>query len=1352
MNSSTDSTQPLIDHDSLPSHVIGIGASAGGLEALERFFRAMPVDSGFAFVVIQHLSPDFKSLMNELLERFTSMAAIPVIDSIEVRANTIFLLPPRKDIVIEGNRLITREREKDGVLSLPINTFFRSLAAAWSDRAVAVVLSGTGSDGSNGLLDVRDAGGLVLVQTPESARFDGMPQSAINTGCVDAILTPEDMPSALLAFASNPSFRNFSPYGADEDSTVTGLPAILGLLKKNYNIDSSNYKPATIMRRIERRVAMDLNGEDIDSYSRRLINDASELNQLYKDLLIGVTRFFRDAEAFTILRNTVVPQMLSDIPPEEEVRIWICGCSTGEEAYSIAILFLEAFKHLNRSPQLKILATDLHQESLQTAAEGIYAQDRFADMPTELRDAYFERVGDSLFKVLPHLRKALIFSSHNLLKDPPFTKLHMVSCRNLLIYLQPRAQTRAIATFHYALKLSGVLFLGASETLGDLSDEMDTIDRQWKIFRKVRESNLVMNMRNQVATVDTKFFKPPTSAVAQLPRVYDCLLDKFIPNGILVNELREIVHIFGAAARYIQASSGRFSGDILAMMPHPLSLALSTAFRSAAKSHLPVVLKGIHFDESDQQESRLVLTVDPIHEKTSNALFFMVRIEPEAVVTVESLVSPALNFDPNSESALQVKELELELQKTRESLQSTVEELETTNEELQASNEELLASNEELQSTNEELHSVNEELYSVNAEHELKIEELNQLSSNLRNLMQSTDTATIFVDSDYRIRLYTPRALEIFNLMPQDIGRSLKHFQPNIDDPHLFDDLARVLERGSEVERHLKCGDLQSYLRRCMGFRDIAGKQAGVVVNYVDTSSITQITQALEESEAQLKLILQTVPNAVFVVARSGEIVIANDFAQGLFGYAGNEMLGMSVNALLPPELRAAHEKLMQHYFEAPSVMRMAEGKLLSAVRKNGTTLKVEVALAPIRMNKNLFVVAVVTDVTERKEFEENTQAALVEARKLAETQSRFLANMSHEIRTPLNAILGFAEIAERSLDVPEKARDALQKISTSGKHLLAVVNDILDFSKLDAGRMKVELVPVSLYELLHECVDLYRETAEKNGLLLSIKIDETLPASCLIDPLRLKQVLINLLGNAVKFTESGKVVLQAGMLKNELKFQITDTGIGMTQEQLITLFKPFSQADLSATRKYGGTGLGLVISNKLVQLMGGSISVSSRYREGSCFTVSLPYRPAKTVVVQPEVDSAEEFDFDGVHILLVEDVEFNRMLVEEILIAVGIRVTTAENGLEAVDAVEKAGPNGFDLVLMDIQMPQMDGYEATRRILKIAPDLPIVGLTANVFAEDRQSCLEAGMIDHLPKPINRAKLLSSIGRYLNKG
>ena len=1226
-----------------PTHVVGIGASAGGLEALERLFRAMPVDTGMAFVVIQHLSPDFKSLMDELMERFTRMPAIPVHETQAVRPNTIYLLPPAKDIVIQGDRLITRDRAKDGSLALPINTFFRSLAVAWGENSAAIVLSGTGSDGSSGLIDIHDAGGLVLVESPESARFDGMPQSAINTRCVDAVLMPEDIPETLTEFAADPEALRAMLRLRHDEGPLSGMPAILDLLHKAYNIDFASYKPTTITRRIARRLSLDLSGTNVEDYARRLATDPNELNLLYKDLLIGVTRFFRDPEAFDLVRDQVIPGILDQIPTGQEVRVWICGCSTGEEAYSLAILFLEAFASQGRVPLIKVLATDLHEQSVQVASEGVYREEALTEVPERLRAAYFEPQGEGRWKVLPHLRQSLVFSVHNLLKDPPFTKIDLVSCRNLLIYLLPNAQAKAIANFHYALRLNGVLLLGASESLGSLTDEFETLDRQWKLYRKHRESRALAGLR---APMDQAPYPSPrgmTSTGVLLNRLYDALLDRFIPAGFLVNDQHQILHVFGDAARFLTPRRGRFSGDLLSLLAsNPLSLALTSALRNCAKQEKPVTLQSVIVKVGEGREERLEVRVEPLGDRAAGGPCYVVLLKEER--PPEQVTEPTHvphDFSVGAEVAEYIRELELELQRARESVQTTVEELETSNEELQATNEELLAANEELQSTNEELHSVNEELYSVNAEHELKIEELNKATSDLRNLMQSTDTATIFIDGDYRIRLFTPRAVEIFNLMPQDIGRDLRHFQSIRPDRDLFGDIGEVLASGAGVERQLNLGEETSFLRRCMPYQNVQGRQMGVVINYVDTSGISRMHRQLDE---------------------------------------------------------------LQHHSEEVSRAHRA--------------------------------------------------------------MSQFLANMSHELRTPLNALIGMAYLLGRT-ELTADQREQLATIEIASRSLMAIINDILDLSKIQAGAMQLELQPFSLPGLLEELQQMFRPmAAEKRLDLECLAPQEDLPPLLEGDALRIKQILVNLVNNALKFTQAGGVTLETRLLDRretaaKIRVTVRDTGEGISPEYQARLFQPFTQADDSITRRHGGTGLGLSIVRELTELMGGQVGLESQPGRGSAFWVDLPLRVAmadpshapiprfSSRVTDPDREGAYPCLL-GVRVLVVDDSHINLEVSRRVLENAGASTTLCENGDEAL-ACLRTHPEDFDLVLMDVQMPVLDGIEATRRIRRDLglTRLPVIALTAGALVTQREVALEAGMTAFLTKPLDPASLAQALRQYL---
>ena len=716
-----ESEAPPPSDDAPPAaafYVVGVGASAGGLDALEHFFGAMPEDTGMAFVVIQHLSPDFKSVMDELLARRTKIPVLQVENGMQVEANRIYLIPPKKEMIVSAGKLLLSDKGASGELTLPIDIFFRSLAQDMGARAIGVVLSGAGSDGARGIKDIHDAGGLVLSQDEGTAYFDGMPRSARETGVVDYVLPPALMPRALLDHAQNPDNRAIEQSLASSPARPYGVGAALSFLQNAYGIDFTHYKPSTVVRRIERRLQL-TQAASLEAYVEKLANDTAELDDLFHDLLIGVTRFFRDEGAFARLESSIIPELVERTRGSDELRIWVAGCATGEEAYSLAILVQEELRKRNERCRLKILATDLHRGSLDFAGRGLYNQERVTGVRPELLERYFDKRGPS-FQVSPELRQCVVFAPHNVIKDAPFTRIDLITCRNLLIYLQPLAQKKVLSLLHFALKRNGVLVLGPSEHVGPLVDDYEAVDVHWRIYRKhrdVRHGGDVARIAPQPRAFGSSQVdpRPPTLGgypLSQAISVYDALLDQHMPPSLLVNERRELVHAFSGASRYLKVKEGRPSSDILDMVGSDLRMAVTGAMQRALKEQTTVTYNGLRLRVgSEELPHRLV--VKPVPSAGSRTEHLLITIDP-----LEAREAPAASqseLDMSAVSRDQLGSLEAELRRTKESLQSTIEELETSNEELQATNEELLASNEELQSTNEELQSVNEELYTVNA-------------------------------------------------------------------------------------------------------------------------------------------------------------------------------------------------------------------------------------------------------------------------------------------------------------------------------------------------------------------------------------------------------------------------------------------------------------------------------------------------------------------------------------------------------------------------------------------------------------------------------------------------------------
>ncbi|HVR19405.1 MAG TPA: CheR family methyltransferase, partial [Polyangiaceae bacterium] len=732
--------------------------------------------------------------------------------------NHIYLLPPGKGIEIKSGKLVLSIKEPRA-LPQPIDVFFRSLAADAGRRAVAIVLSGSGSDGSHGIVAVKTAGGVVLAESTETAAFDGMPSSAAATGVVEFIGAPHELAAHLCGRAERASVP---PDDAETPSLESDDPLaqVLGLLNEQFGLDFSMYKLTTVGRRLERRAG--LKGfADLAGYLEDLRGDPLEQGLLYQDLLIGVTRFFRDSDAFAFVENSVVPEILSKVPASETIRIWVAGCATGEEAYSLALLFHEQLTRLGRPPNVKIIATDMHRLSLDTAAMGAYGRDQLAHVDPERRARYFVET-QSGYVVSPDLRQLVVFAPHNVMKDAPFTRMHLISCRNLLIYLRPDVQRRVLSLFHFGLASGGILLLGASESMGSLGHEFVTLNERWKVFRKRRDIRLVEPL--QLSPQSLGMPRPNALDAGRQQRVdphllasYDRLLDRFMPPAFLIDESARLLDCFSGSERWLRAKSRRPTGSLLDMLDGDLRTVIAGALSRVTRERVAIVCPNVPIlDASGTHPYKLRLEI--VHQPRSDqshvlVTFEEIRAEDTAVAEFTTETFPRIrptSSDAGGEVSViqasreRMQSLEGELSYAREILQSTVEELETSNEELQATNEELVASNEELQSTNEELHSVNEELYTVNAEYQAKIEELQQLTADIGHLLEGTEVGTIFLDRDLRIRRYTERIGRVFRIQDRDLGREIRDFTHTLRRPTLIAEIERALRDGVATEDEVR--------------------------------------------------------------------------------------------------------------------------------------------------------------------------------------------------------------------------------------------------------------------------------------------------------------------------------------------------------------------------------------------------------------------------------------------------------------------------------------------------------------------------------------------------------------------
>lgn len=857
-------------------YVVAIGASAGGLDALERLFQGMAVDSGAAFVVIQHLSPDHKSMMANLLGRHTTMPVVMVEDDMGIEANHVYLIPPGSIMYVNQGHLRLTPKNPRG-LTLPIDVFFSSLAEEYGPKSIGVILSGTGSDGTRGTAAINEAGGFLIVQDPETAKFDGMPRSAIATGFIDAILPAEAIGARILSHISDIAGPSEQDQRDRHDPATALTPeevftSISHLLLQVAGIDFDDYKPATCIRRIERRMQIHHIGT-MQAYLTLLENDRNEALTLKRELLIPVTSFFRDTESFGQLSRLAVESIVADRKSGEAIRVWIAGVSTGEEPYSVGMLFLEAFERARNWPHLKIFATDVEQQNIEVASAGSYPESMGAEVSPERLERFFSKSGTS-FVAKTELRQCIVFARHNLLTDPPFTKMDLVVCRNTLIYFKNHAQDRALRRLQYALKPGGYLFLGSSESLANMHRDFTAVSAKHKIFKVLRPVSLPIGgsetMLSGYADVVKKRLSIP---VAKVPSIDGSAIDvsvatmvrAYSPPSILVNSRHEMVHVFGNVQPYLSIREGSVSLEVGRILIKTLVPVASALLYKSNKENSVLTSDTLHLNHQDESVQQLRICARPLGE-IAGERFVLLSFEPQNVLCPSTERPSMINV--GAETVERVDVLERELAATRESLQATIEELETSNEELQATNEELMASNEELQSSNEELQSVNEELNTVNAENQEKIEILNRLNADIDSMAKAASIATVFVDEGMRLTRFSPDATHIFKVRDIDVGRRLDDFAHTLEYPSLIVDLQRTLATGEMVEHEVKGASEKIYLVRMLPYRVPSTTRVGAVATFVDITSF--------HDAERLQHILDALEEHIAVLRRDGTILMVN--------------------------------------------------------------------------------------------------------------------------------------------------------------------------------------------------------------------------------------------------------------------------------------------------------------------------------------------------------------------------------------------------------------------------------------------------------------------------------------------
>jgi two-component system CheB/CheR fusion protein len=884
--------------------IVGIGASAGGLEAFEQFFRYMVADSGMAFVLVSHLDPNHNSLLTEILQRTTIMPVVEAQDQMQVEANHVYVIPPNRDMEIFHSKLQLGEPAQPRGQRLPIDAFLRSLAQNSQERAVGIILSGTGTDGTLGLRAIIGEGGVALVQEPATAKYNGMPTSAIQSGYVTRILPVEKMPAALLEGGGQP-LAAFFVETASTPMAVAGIDHVLMQLRSITGHDFSQYKKSTIGRRIARRMAQHVI-EDTEAYARYLKEYPAEVHSLFKELLINVTSFFRDSEAFTVLEEEILPLLCKGKSDSYVFRVWVVGCATGEEAYSIAILLRELMERTHQVFKVQIYSTDLANDVIDIARAGVYPHNIAQDMPAERLRRYFVKE-DAGYRVRREIRELVVFAVQNVIKDPPFTRLDLLSCRNVMIYMEPELQNRLIPTFHYALNPGGVLFLSPSESIGNYSELFSTLNRKWKFYRANHAviSSHSMSARGLSWVVDDGSIKAPEETMskhketnfAELTR--RALLQCYAPASVVVDLKGNIFYVYGETGKYLRPAPGQASLNIIEMAREGLDLELRVAVQTVVSGGIPTLNHEIQV-KTNGGFSAVGLSVRPLPVSEGNQQLLLVSFQDIAELPKAArrrrVVKPV--------ELSRIEELERDLAYQKESHQLTLEEQQATNEELKSTNEEIQSTNEELQSTNEELEtskeelqSINEELITVNSELQTKIEQLADMQNDMKNLLDSINVGIIFLDRHLLVRSFTREATKIYHLVTSDVGRPLNDIRPKVDGEDLLIAAKNVLETLIPYEREVQLDKHTWMLARLQPYRTLDNMIDGVVLTFADITTRVRGVVA-EAALAQLEGIVNTVREPLVVLDGTLKVVNASRAFYQVFKLPPEDIVGRQLDEL----------------------------------------------------------------------------------------------------------------------------------------------------------------------------------------------------------------------------------------------------------------------------------------------------------------------------------------------------------------------------------------------------------------------------------------------------------------------
>lgn len=1569
--------------------VVAIGASAGGTAALKELFAKADSLSDLIIIVAQHLDESGNQLAVEVLRTLTHHQVEELKNGGSLKAGRVYSVPPHSLVAIkDGKPRLTVARTPEKKLTV-IDSLFGAIAKEFGELAIGIVLSGESRDGAAGVRALNESGGLTLAQTPDSSEHPSMPESAIATECVDHILPLGGLWREVTEYAAYVhGARSAKNREAIKEEITSILPSICETLQKITRHDFKHYKNSTLLRRIQRRMQV-LQIVSPAEYLELLETKKDEVATLFRELLINVTSFFRDAEAFEALREEVLLPLLNS-SGSPKVRIWVPGCSTGEEAYSLAILVHEILEKQNPRREVQIIATDLDDAALNQARRGVYSA-TIAEHVSEARLAKYFVKKSGRYHVKKEIRELCLFSVHNLINDPPFSQLDLISCRNVLIYLGPHLQKKLFPVFHYALRPGGYLFLGTSETLTSHRELFKPVSSRYRIAQRKPTAIKLPSMTTSVQNYLSYFQGQEKIAEADLGLIGQRIaLDEMPLKYAIVNDEAQILFAAAGLNKYVQITEGQFQNNIVKLVSTELRSSLRAAFNAAKKEKRKISNDGCTI-KTEQGLERTCVIVQPMPQLGDMSELYWIAFQNMGLVHHSD--KPVRVVEESDVDM--VDHLERELSMVRQELDKSVQDLEASNEELKSSNEELLSMNEELQSANEELEASKEEVQFSN-------EALQRANLDLENLLASTQIATLFLDDELKIRGFTPSIKEIYSIESSDIGRPVSDFTTKTLTMPAYPDPS-VLHNHTAFENEVRLQDSRIFLRRILPYKNSQDQRDGMVVTFIDITELHMANSLRKESEKRFQVMADTAPVLVWISGIDGKRTWFNKGWMGFTGKSMEESLHDGWMKSVHPEdlpvylklydehfksqtpfqldYRLRHKdggyrwidarivprftpdgkfegcigacldihekKTAQHLIESseahfrslvdhsPAMMWMTdkeakctylskqwyevtgrtpeqdlgfgwvenvhpddrkdaetafftayESRGLISIRyrlrhKDGTYRWSVDSGLPLFSSTNEFqgYIGTVIDIDKQisaladlealrarfqrsaeatdlgvwycdlpfdeliwnkevknhfhmdphrrvtiddfyayihPEDRERTRAAIqhsidsrtpydtiyrtvspqtpssvkwiraigwtdydkdgkpirfdgitldvtkdhirslelrnakdeaVEMRRQAElasaSKTRFLANMSHEIRTPLSAIVGFGELLQNQIDKNSEAHMFAERILRNSVQLRRLIDELLDLSKIEAEKIEIENVPVNIDSLIEDVFSTLELKAQEKGIVLDVKWASEKLGTIVTDPIRFSQILNNVIGNAVKFTESGRVGVEFKTVGDKLRVRVEDSGIGLEPEQQKRIFEPFMQADASVTRRFGGTGLGLSLSKRLANYLGGDLTLErSAPGKGSVFVIEIRINEPLSAKTPVHVEINPVGSLTGKKVLIVDDSPDNRLLVGLILRDTDAQVSEAANGQEAL---AKIGSETFDIILMDIQMPGMDGYQTFQKIREREVPTPVVALTAHAFKEERTRCLNAGFDEYITKPIDKNNLLRTI-------